>query len=163
MLYIRWFFTLHINLCFSWPIFFHIILFIDWLWWTSSAWVFLQVWWDRGYFTSCGVGLLISAASLVAEHSLQGMRASEAAAQNSLAALPLRRTGSVVAELWKRGSAEHLRDLPGPGPTLCLLHWQADTLSLSYLGSPSWWTCCHFQHVTFKGCPEYWILVSWGS
>ena len=77
------------------------------------------------FFSSCGErGLLFIAvcrllvvASLVAEHELWGMRA------------------SVVVAHWL-SFPEACTIFPDQGLNLCLLQWQADSLSLSHQGSP---------------------------
>ena len=97
----------------------------------------------HGLFSSCrGEGrslvgvcrLLIAEASLVAEHRLQGSRASCGLGSCAWHAL----------EHWfsSRGARADLPrglwDLPRSGSNPRLLHWQVDSLPLSHLGKPCW-------------------------
>ena len=69
-----------------------------------------------GYSLVAVHGLLTAAASLIAEHGLQG-------------------TGSMAAALELSCSAAR-EILPDQGSNLCLLHWQADSLRVSHQGGP---------------------------
>ena len=71
---------------------------------------------SRGYSLVAVHGLLTAAASLIAEHGLQG-------------------TGSMAAALELSCSAAR-EILPDQGSNLCLLHWQADSLRVSHQGGP---------------------------
>ena len=78
-------------------------------------------------------------ASFVAEPRFQGWRASAAAAW-----APEHRLNSCGA--WDY-LLHGMWDLPGSGSDLCLLHWQVDSLPLSYLGRPTW-GCSELGEVT---------------
>ena len=83
---------------------------------------------NEDYCLVVALGLLVAVASLVAEHRLWGMQASVAAA------LGLWSTGSIV---WRTGLVA-LRHVGSSWTRdwTHLLHWQADSLPLSYQGSP---------------------------
>ena len=89
---------------------------------------------SKGYSLAVVHGLLTAAASLAVECGLQGARASGAAAVGSaVVALGLQSTGlGVMAHGLSCSAACGI--FPNQGSNLLLLHWQADSLSLSHQG-----------------------------
>jgi len=81
---------------------------------------------SRGYSLVAVHGLLNAVASLVVEQGLQGARASAVAAHG------LSRCSSWSLEHKLNG----MWNLLNQGSNLCLLLWQADSLSLRHQGSP---------------------------
>ena len=103
-----------------------------------------------GLFSSCGEWrllfvavrrLLTVVASLVAEHRVQGTRASV------VVACGLQSTGLIV-EVHRFSCSTSCGIFPNQGLNLCLLHWQADSLPLSHQESPVQrflkWIFCHY-------------------
>ena len=84
-----------------------------------------------GYFYVAVCGLLIVVASPVAEYSLQGI-------QDSIVVLPgLQSTSSAVA-VHRLSCSVACGLFLDQGSNPCLLHWQADSLSLIHEGRPQW-------------------------
>ena len=79
-----------------------------------------------GYSLISVLGLLIAVAALLVEYGLQGTRASV------VAALGLNSCGSQALECWLSPCGTRTYGL-----NPYLLHWQADSLPLSYMGSPT--------------------------
>ena len=82
----------------------------------------------------------------------------------SLVAAPgLQRTGSTVVA-YRLSCSKTCRIFPNQGPKPCLLHWKADSSSLSHQGSPSQdlkssshlQTQCPFQHSIFPQASLFW-------
>ena len=107
----------------------------------------------KGFFSRCGkrgyspvmvYRLLTVVAFAVVGHGLQGAQASVLQHVVSTVAVPgLSSTESIVVVLGVRGS-KACGIFPDQGLNLCLLHWQEDSLPLSYQGSLR----IHFQHFT---------------
>ena len=85
-------------------------------------------------------GLLTAVASLVADHQLQGIRASGVSAPGLWSTGPI-----VVAHGQSCSTACGI--FPDEGSNLRLLHWQADSLPLGHLGNP----CTHFYELSRAG------------
>ena len=83
-----------------------------------------------GLLSGCGKKLLIPVASLVAEHRLQGTRASVVVAPGLL------NTGSVLV-VHGLSCPAACGIFPDQGSNPCLLHWQAESLALSQEGVPT--------------------------
>ena len=95
-----------------------------------------SLWWQGGDPFSVVRGLLIAVASLVAKHRLWGAQASGVAASG------LRSCGSWALEHGVCSCVPRLSCfvargiIPDQESNLCLLHWQADSLSLRHQESP---------------------------
>ena len=103
------------------------------------CWVFIAPWAfsscsGRGLLSSFGARLLITAASLVAEHGLWDSRASVAAHGGSVFVAPgLWSTDSVVVHEFSCPTVRGIFLDQGSNPSL--LNWQVDSLPLSHQAS----------------------------
>ena len=80
---------------------------------------------SRGYSRVAVHGLLIAVASLVAEHRLQGARASVVVA-------PGRSSSGSIVVAHRLSCSAPCGFFPDQGLNPCLLHWQVDSLPLSH-------------------------------
>ena len=88
---------------------------------------------SRGYSPVAVHGLLITVASLAAEHGAHGF--SSYSTWLTAVVPGLQSTGSVVVAHRPSGP-KACGIFPDQGLNLCPLHWQVDSLPLSYQGSP---------------------------